>query len=96
VLIWGQVRPGSGAQSVALEVQHPDGTWHTIPSLPANPNPDGRDCPTQNGQFLTDDNGFYLRVLPYQGVASYRARWMRSDGGTDYAPPVAVGVPKAG
>jgi hypothetical protein len=25
---------------------------------------------------------------------SYRARWMRSDGGTDYAPPVTVGAPR--
>jgi hypothetical protein len=95
VLAWGQVRPERGAQSVALEVQHPDGTWHTIPSVPANPNPDGRNCPAQDEQFLTDENGFYLRVLPYQGIVSYRARWMRSDGGTDYAPPVTVGAPSA-
>jgi hypothetical protein len=94
VLAWGQVRPERGAQSVALEVQHPDGTWHTVPSVAANPNPDGRSCPAQDEQFLTDENGFYLRVLPYQGIVSYRARWMRSDGGTDYAPPVTVGAPR--
>ena len=93
VLIWGQVRPDRGAQSVALELQRPDGTWSTIPSMQANPNPDGRNCPAQDEQFLTDANGFYLRVLPYQGVLTYRARWMRSDGGADYAPPVTVGVP---
>jgi hypothetical protein len=92
VLAWGQVRPDRGPQSVALEVQRPDGTWHTAPSLQANPNP-SRDCPVQDQQFLTDENGFYLRILPYQGVLTYRARWMRSDGGTDYAPPVTVGVP---
>jgi hypothetical protein len=93
VLVWGQVRPGSGAQNVALEVQHADGTWKTISSLPAAPNPDGRDCPTEDEQFLTDDDGFYLRLVPYQGALSYRARWMRPDGGTDYAPPVTVGLP---
>jgi hypothetical protein len=93
VLAWGQVRPESGPQSVALEVQRPDGTWHAVPSVPGDPNPDGRNCPAQNEQFLTDENGFYLRYLPYQGIVSYRSRWMRPDGGTDYAPPVTVGVP---
>jgi hypothetical protein len=92
VLAWGQVRPDRGPQSVALEVQRPDGSWHTIPSIQAGPNP-SRDCPVQDEQFLTDENGFYLRILPYQGVLTYRARWMRSDGGTDYAPPITVGVP---
>ena len=92
VIAWGQVRPDRGPQSVALEVQRPDGSWHTIPSIQANPNP-SRNCPVQDEQFLTDENGFYLRILPYQGVLTYRARWMRSDGGTDYAPPITVGVP---
>jgi hypothetical protein len=93
VSIWGQVRPDSGPQSVALEVQRADGTWHTIPSLPPAGEPDGRSCPAQDEQFLTDDDGFYLRVVPYQGVLAYRARWMRPDGGVDYAPPVTVGLP---
>ena len=93
VLIWGQVRPEHGPQSVALELQRPDGGWTTIPSAPANPTPDGRDCVAQDKQFLTDENGFYLRIVPYQGAVTYRSRWMRSDGGTDYAPPITVGVP---
>src|SRR4051794_26168174 len=93
VLIWGQVRPGSGPQSVALEMQRPDGTWHTIPSTAATPQPDGRSCPAEDEQFLTDEDGFYLRALPYQGVLAYRARWARPDGRSDYATPVTVGVP---
>jgi hypothetical protein len=92
VIAWGQVRPDRGPQSVALEVQRPDGSWHTIPSIQAGPNP-SRNCPVQDEQFLTDENGFYLRILPYQGVLAYRARWMRSDGGIDYAPPITIGVP---
>jgi hypothetical protein len=95
VLVWGQVRPDRGPQSVALEVKEPDGTWHTLPSGAANPTPDGRNCPTQNAQFLTDENGFYLRIVPYQGILTYRSRWMRSDGGVDYAPPVTVTAPPA-
>ena len=93
VLVWGQVRPGSGPQAVSLEMQHPDGTWQTVPSTDATPHPDGSDCPAQKEQFLTDEDGFYLRALPYQGVLAYRARWARPDGRSDYAPPVTVGVP---
>jgi Cellulase (glycosyl hydrolase family 5) len=95
VLAWGQVRPGSGPQSVALEAQRGDGSWHTIPSLPATSKGDGRSCPAEDDQFLTDESGFYLRLLPYQGFVAYRARWMRPDGGADYAPPVTVGLPSA-
>lgn len=92
VLAWGQVRPDSGPQSVGLELERPDGTWHSIPSAPANP-ADGRSCPAEDSQFLTDENGFYLRLLPYQGALAYRARWNRPDGGVDYALPVTVGLP---
>jgi hypothetical protein len=93
VQVWGQVRPGDGPHSVALEIQRSDGTWHTIPSFPTAPRTDGRDCPGEQRQFLTDEYGFYQRLLPYQGVVAYRARWVRPDGGVDYAPPVTVGMP---
>jgi hypothetical protein len=96
VLVWGQVRPDAGAQRVALEVQHPDGTWHTIPSVPGtNGGPDGRNCLSQDQTFMTDGDGFYLRLIPYNGIIAYRARWMRPDGGTDYTTPVTVGLPAA-
>jgi hypothetical protein len=94
VLVWGQVRPGSGPQKIALEIQQADGTWHAVPSVPGAPgHADGRGCPAEDQQFLTDENGFYLRLLPYRGVFAYRARWTRQDGGTEYAPPVTVGLP---
>ncbi|MFL5894207.1 MAG: hypothetical protein ACJ76Z_03720 [Thermoleophilaceae bacterium] len=94
VIAWGQVRPGSSPQKVALEVQGSDGVWRAVPSVSAGPGRgDGRDCPAENEQFLTDQDGFYLRALPYQGVVAYRARWTRPDGGSEYAPPVTVGAP---
>lgn len=95
VLAFGQVRPGTGPQKVQIEAQGGDGVWREVPSLPPADQRDGRSCPAENAQFLTDDHGFYLRALPYNGVVSYRARWTRPDGGTEYAPPVAVGVPAA-
>jgi hypothetical protein len=94
VLAWGQVRPGSGSQTVGLEVQGGDGVWRAVPSFAAGPgSSDGRDCPTDQESFLTDEDGFYLRALPYQGIVAYRARWTRPDGGAEYAPPITVGVP---
>ena len=86
----GPGAPRRGPQPVALEVQRADGTWHDVPSVPGAPKPDGRNCPAEKEQFLTDDERLLpaLRALP--GRIAYRARWTRPDGGTDYAPPVTV------
>ena len=92
VLAWGQVRPGSGSQRVELQALGGDSVWRTIPSVPATPG-DGRDCPADQQQFLTDSDGFYLRAVPYQGAVAYRARWTRPDGSADYSIPVTVGAP---
>jgi hypothetical protein len=92
VLVFGQVRPGSGPQRVQVQAQGADGAWRDVPSLPAAGQRDGRSCPAEDTQFLTDDHGFYLRALPYSGVTAYRARWTRPDGATEYAAPVAVDV----
>jgi hypothetical protein len=94
VLAWGQIRPGKGSQKVELEIQGSDGVWRAIPSLPAGTGKgDGRNCPAEQEQFLTDRDGFYLRAVSYEGVVAYRARWTREDGGVEYAPPVTVGTP---
>ena len=94
VLVWGQVRPGTGSQKVALEFQGSDGVWRTIPSVPAMAGGgDGRNCSSGDTQFLTDSDGFYLRGLPYDGVVAYRAAWTAADGHTEYALPVTVGAP---
>jgi hypothetical protein len=93
VLVFGQVRPGSGPQKVQIETQGADGVWRDAPSLPAADDRNGRSCPAEDTQFLTDDHGFYVRALPYNGVVTYRARWTRPDGGVEYAPPVPVSAP---
>jgi hypothetical protein len=93
VLVFGQVRPGSGPQKVQVETQGADGVWRDAPSLPAADERNGRSCPAEDTQFLTDDHGFYVRALPYNGVVTYRARWTRPDGGVEYAPPVPVSAP---
>jgi hypothetical protein len=40
--------------------------------------------------FLTDPEGFYLRLAPYEGPARYRARWIREGGTSEYGVSVAV------
>jgi hypothetical protein len=94
VLVFGQVRPGTGEQQVELELQGQDGIWRPEKSLPSKP-VDDSDCPESSARFLTDRDGFYLRALPYQGVMAYRARWIRPDGRSEYGVPVTVGVPAA-
>ena len=44
--------------------------------------------------FLTDPEGFYLRLAPYQRPARYRARWIKEDGTSEHGVSVAVGPPQ--
>lgn len=93
VLAFGQVRPGTGQQRVALETQGEDGVWRTVNSLAARPPSDGS-CGPETTEFLTDGQGFYLRAVPYEGPLSYRPRWIKDDGHVEYGVPVTVGVPE--
>lgn len=94
VLAFGQVRPFKGPQRVELEVQGADGVWRSVDSLAAREPSDGA-CGRQTTEFLTDADGFYLRVVPYEGTAAYRPRWVKDDGHTEYGVPVTVGAPKS-
>lgn len=89
VLLFGQVRPREGRKRVSVEMQGPDGVWRPINSLETRASSDGA-CGKQTEDFLTDTEGFYLRIAAYQGPASYRMRWIKNDGKSEYGTPVTV------
>lgn len=93
-VVFGQIRPGAGRQAVVLEMQDPDGAWREARSYEGRPGGD-TSCETEGRSFLTDTAGFYLRVLPWRGERTYRARWLRADGGVEHGFPVTVGDPDA-
>jgi hypothetical protein len=93
VLVFGQVRPGSGHRVVRVERQDPStGIWAPAPTVGSGCEPDGT-------TFLTDAAGFLLRLTPYDGPASYRLSWLTPSGqwlsgvpiAVDAAVPVALG-----
>jgi hypothetical protein len=92
VVLFGQVRPGDGPQRVAIEVLDGGGIWRPTGSLEGRRVDDP--CGARNADFATDAEGFYLRLGPYDGPATYRARWIRGNGTSEYGVPVAVGRPR--
>jgi hypothetical protein len=92
VVLFGQIRPQAGPKRAEIEMRGPDGIWRPARSL------EGRDtndtsCGTQATAFLTDEEGFFLRIAPYEGRIAYRARWIKADGGSEHGVPVTVGKP---
>jgi hypothetical protein len=86
VVLFGQVRPGSGQRVVQVERQDPaTGTWSPVRTV-------GPTCDAQSPQFLTDKAGFFLRTAPAIGASSYRLAWQHDDGTfeTGVAIPVAA------
>lgn len=92
LIAFGQVRPGEGRQRVVIETRGEDGAWRQLESLETRSAAD-ETCDTRAGEFLTDASGFYLRAAPYDGQLTYRPRWIRGDGGSEYGVPVSVGEP---
>lgn len=88
-VVFGQVRPGRGRQTVTIEYQEPDGRWVEARSRDARPGADTA-CEHEGRAFLTDRAGFYHRVLPWRGERAYRARWLRPDGRVEYGLPVVA------
>jgi hypothetical protein len=92
VVLFGQVRPSTGRKRMEIEMQAPDGSW--IPVRTYETRPAGDLTCGDTTSFLTDTQGFYLRLAPYQGPTSYRARWIKADGESEYGVPIPVGPPE--
>jgi hypothetical protein len=83
VLLFGQVRPGSGPQTVQVErrERRPKAPWEPLTTS-------DNSCFGAT-TFQTDAGGFFLRVAPLLSAGSYRLTWRTPDGRTQ----VGVGVP---
>ena len=92
VVLFGQVRPSDGRKRIEIETRAPDGTWIPIQTYETRPAGD-LTCGEDTTSFLTDAEGFYQRIAPYQGPAIYRSRWIKTDGTSEYGVAVPVGPP---
>jgi Cellulase (glycosyl hydrolase family 5) len=93
VLLFGQVRPSQGRKRMEVEVKAPDGSWLPVRTYETRPAGDPS-CGTNSASFLTDVQGFFLRVTPYHGAATYRARWIKGDGSAEYGVTIPVRAPE--
>jgi hypothetical protein len=89
VVLFGQVRPNTGRKRIEIEMRAPDGTWIPVQTYETRPAGDFN-CGSDTTSFLTDDEGTYLRAASYQGPATYRARWIRTNGKSEYGIPIRV------
>jgi hypothetical protein len=92
VVLFGQVRPGSGRKQIEVEIKAPDGTWIPMQTYETRATGDF-DCGEGTTSFLTDAAGFYQRIAPYERRATYRARWIKTDGKSEYSVPIPVRSP---
>jgi hypothetical protein len=77
------VRPGRGRQTVRVEQQAPDGSWHAIRTQNAS-------CEDNGVDFFTDAAGAFLTTLPAAGPTAYRMAWRRGDGVWETSVPVVT------
>jgi len=83
VLLWGQVRPGSGVQTVRVE-QKTGPTWAPVQTW-------GPRCDSSDGAFYTDTTGTFERVVPAgTQPADYRFAWRHSSGAWEHSEPIHV------
>ena len=67
----------------------PDGTWIPVQTYETRPAGDFN-CDSNTTSFLTDAEGTYLRAAPYEGPATYRARWIKGNGKSEYGVTITV------
>ena len=89
VVLFGQVRPNSGRKRIEIEMHAPDGTWIPVQTYETRPAGDFN-CDSNTTSFLTDAEGTYLRAAPYEGPATYRARWIKGNGKSEYGVTITV------
>lgn len=84
LLLWGGVRPGASRRTVRVERLVGD-EW--VPIRVTNTS-----C-GEEGTFLTDASGYFLRVGRWEGPGRYRLGWQKEDGGRwEYGADVDVGA----
>ena len=93
VVLFGQVRPSEGRKRIEVEMRGADGTWIPIQTYETRPAGDVT-CAAETTSFLTDSEGFFQRLTPYQGPTYYRARWIKTDGTSEYGVSVPVYTPE--
>jgi hypothetical protein len=85
VVLWGQVRPGDGPQTVRVERRVADGTWYPLQTY--------GDCDSSERAFLTDRQGVFQRLVPAGGApAGYRFSWRHADGSWESSEPVTPAI----
>lgn len=90
VVLWGQVRPGSGVQTVRIE-QLVGTTWAPVSTW-------GHSCDAAQGAFYTDAQGVFERAMPAgTQPADYRFAWRHLNGWWEHSEPIHVdpGLPDA-
>ena len=86
VRLFGGVRPGPGRQLVRVERRDAaGGDWVPLQVT-------GDSC-AGSTDFLTDDQGWFLRAAPYTGPASYRLSHQLPDGSWESGVEVPVSAP---
>ena len=84
VLLFGEVRPSTGIQTVRVERLNPqNGAWVPIDTY-------GPSCASQGPEFLTDHAGFFLRSAPSDGAATYRFSWETGENIWESSTPIPV------
>jgi hypothetical protein len=82
-VVWGQVRPHRGAETVRVE-QREGRAWVPIATW-------GRTCDSSNQAFVTDSHGTFERAVPAgTGPADFRFAWRHDDGTWERSAPVSV------
>ena len=88
---FGQVRPRSGMQNVAIQRRDHLGRWILEASLRLLPV--GALGPARTG-FPTHADGTFLRPLPYRPGGNYRAVWLSGDRVTRVSQEITAGAPR--